>query len=476
MVAGPLLGGYFVDNLTWRWIFYVNLPLGLIAMFVLAATLPSRRSDSRPTVDYIGAGLLAAGLSCIVVVTSLGGTTWDWTSPELVVTAVAGVLLVAVFLRFERRVAEPVLPPRLFRQRTFAVSSVVSLIVGFALFGAITFLPLFFQKVNGDGPTESGLRLVPMMLGVLTTSIASGQLISRIGRYKVFPVVGTAVMVVGFLLLSGMDPQTSTVSSSLRLLVLGLGLGLTMQVLVLAVQNAVAYDELGVATSGVTLFRTIGGAVGTSVFGTIFSNRLAAELGDRTPFLTSYTDALSTVFVAAAGIAALGFVLIWLLPEAELRDTVAAAEPFTAPRSADSLAEIERAIWVLANRDTKRRIYTMLAERVDAGLPPLALWTLGRLNAEPGVGIDELTLRSGVPRERVAETFALHRERGLIEADLRVTDAGREVIEKVVLVRREGLERYLDGWAPDEHPDLTELLDRVSRDLPPASDRAAAPA
>src|SRR5690349_3650436 len=183
-VAGPLLGGFLVDNISWRWIFYVNLPVGLFALVVLGIVLPKTGSRGHPQIDYLGAGLVAAGLSAIVLVTSLGGNTWGWGSAQLLITAAAGVALLGAFVFVERRAPEPVLPMRLFRNRVFSVAGAIGLIVGFALFGAITFLPLFFQTVNGASPTGSGLRLVPLMLGLLVTSIGSGRVISRIGRYK----------------------------------------------------------------------------------------------------------------------------------------------------------------------------------------------------------------------------------------------------------------------------------------------------
>jgi predicted MFS family arabinose efflux permease len=256
----------------------VNLPVGFIALAVLAGALPAVQGRRRPVIDYLGAGLLASGLSAVVLVTSLGGTTWEWDSAQVVLVAALGLLLLAVFLAAEHRAREPVLPPSLLRDRVFAVAGALSLIVGFALFGSVTFLPLYFQTVDAASPTEAGLRLVPMMGGVLLTSIASGQIISRTGRYRVFPIVGTAVMAAGLLLLSTLDVGTSGAASAAYLLVLGLGLGAVMQVLVLTVQNAVGYEVLGAATSGVTLFRGIGGSVGAAAFGAIFTSRLTSEL------------------------------------------------------------------------------------------------------------------------------------------------------------------------------------------------------
>src|SRR4051794_4571587 len=328
-IAGPLLGGYFTTHLSWRWIFYVNLPLGVVALVVLAATLPARSERRSHAVDYAGAALLAVVLSAVTLVSDLGGGIYPWSSPLILGLIAAAVAALALFVWIERRAPEPVLPPRLFANPSFSITSIVGLIVGFAMFGSITYFPVFLQVVRGVSPTASGMQMLPMMGGMLITSMLSGQLISRTGRYKLFPILGTGIMTAGLFLLSRLSFDTGAWLTSAYILLLGVGLGSVMQVLVIAVQNAVDYRDLGVATSGATLFRLIGGSLGTAVLGAIFAARLTANLARALPagaaggplsggarmsaealahlppavrsvYAMAFTDSLNTVFLVAA--------------------------------------------------------------------------------------------------------------------------------------------------------------------------------
>ena len=287
-VAGPLLGGFFVDNLSWRWVFYVNLPVGAVAVVIVALKLHLHVVRTRHRIDYLGAALLAAGVSSLILVTTWGGNEYDWGSGMILGLTVVGIALLAAFVWQERRATEPVIPLSLFESRVFNVSSAMGFTIGMAMFGAIVFIPLYLQLVYGATPTASGLRMLPLMAGLLVAAVFSGRLISRIGRYKVFPIVGTAVLVVGMFLLSELGVGTAPWLASVYMAIVGVGIGLVMQVLVLVVQNDARPREIGVATATATFFRSVGGSFGVALFGAIFASRLSGALEKLPPESLKY--------------------------------------------------------------------------------------------------------------------------------------------------------------------------------------------
>jgi EmrB/QacA subfamily drug resistance transporter len=370
-VAGPLLGGFFVDSLSWRWVFYVNLPIGAVALAVVTLRLHLPRSRTEHRIDWLGAALLTAAVVCLILLTTWGGAQYAWGSTTIIGLGVVTIALAAAFVITERRAVEPLMPPRLFASRGFTVAVSLGFLVGVAMFGALTFLPLYLQVVRGASPTGSGLLLVPLMVGLLTASIFSGRQISRTGRYRWFPIAGSATLAVGMLLLTTLGVATPYLATALFMVVIGTGIGLFMQVVVLVAQNDAPPDMIGAATSSATFFRSIGGSVGVAIFGAIFSSRLkrlpeavvarlhltagsvqvspdavrALPSRPRTAFLDVFVHALHGAFAMGALFSALAFLLTWALPQIELRSSTAAqmrdqarAAPTEPPQAAEVAA------------------------------------------------------------------------------------------------------------------------------------------
>ncbi|MEU3623227.1 MFS transporter [Amycolatopsis coloradensis] len=501
-VLGPMLGGLFVDHLSWRWAFYVNIPVAVLVLIVTASVMPSVKAVAKPVIDYLGIALIGLAATGLTLVTSWGGTQYAWDSPTIIGMSIGSVILLVLFVFAEKRAKEPTLPMRLFRNPVFSVSAVLSFVVGFAMLGALSYLPTYLQYVHGISATDSGVRMLPMVIALLVAGVIAGNLVGKTGRYKIFPILGGAGLTLGLYLLSRLTPTTGFWEMSLYFAVLGSGIGLSMQVLVIVVQNTADYRDLGVATSGVTFLRSMGSSFGAAIFGTIYANQLAPNMAKATaehplppgvdprivqipsglhqlpesvslPYVQAYSDSLHSVFLYASPVGLLALVLAFFLKEVPLRDTARAGaqdigDGFAMPDPSDRDQDLERAVGRLLAREG-RAATARIAARSGCELDRGGLWCVGQVRLrerrDKPTSLTAIGERHGIPPEVFEPAFAKLELTGHLtyqRGGWATTEAGRAELGKLIQAWKDWLAERLQDWGTEGHEDLYAALERVA--------------
>ncbi|BBX96536.1 MDR family MFS transporter [Mycobacterium lacus] len=497
-VAGPLVGGYLSERLSWQWAFWIDMPVALVVLVLAATAIPALPQRPRPVIDYLGILLVVLGATGFILATSWGGTNYAWDSPVIIGLFAGSAAALGFFVWVESRASAPILPPRLFRSSIFAVCCALAFAVGFAMLGALIFQPLFLRYVNGASATTSGLRTLPMVIGILIGSISSGALVSRTG-YKLFPVAGNALIAVGFLLLSQMHTSTPAVVQSLYLVVLGAGIGLSMQLLVLIVQNTSCFEDLGVATSGVTFSRAVGCSFGAAIFGTLFANflnrrmapalsgsdvsgtavssptalhRLPADVA--APFVRAYAESLTQVFFWAAVVALVGFIVALFLRDAPIGQIHNSAghlgDGFGMPCGGSRDAVLEAAIWRMLHNTPDERLRSIAAQS-GCVLDAAELWGVLRINQyEQLFGtarLSDIAKHLHVPIEVLKPTFDRLADNGYVLVDgdtLSLSQSGLQQVDVLTtLILEWTVDNLVGSPGSEDRPDKREVEAALGR-------------